>query len=53
MNCGDLASSRANLTINWRQYTLHTDLISELAAELVKSKVDVIYASGDAAIRAA
>ncbi len=42
-----------NLTIDWRQYTLHTDLISELAAELVKSKVDVIYASGDAAIRAA
>jgi putative tryptophan/tyrosine transport system substrate-binding protein len=36
-----------------RQYTLHTDLISEFAADLAKSKVDVIYASGDAAIRAA
>jgi putative ABC transport system substrate-binding protein len=42
-----------NLTIVWRQYTLHIDLISEFAAELVKSKVDVIYAAGDAAIRAA
>ena len=41
-----------NLTIVWRQYTLHVDLISEFAAELVKSKVDVIYAAGDAAIRA-
>jgi putative tryptophan/tyrosine transport system substrate-binding protein len=42
-----------NLTIEWRQYTLHIDLISEFAADLVKSKVDVIYAVGDAAIRAA
>jgi putative tryptophan/tyrosine transport system substrate-binding protein len=42
-----------NLTIVWRQYTLHVDLIPEIAAELVKSKVDVIYASGDAGIRAA
>jgi putative tryptophan/tyrosine transport system substrate-binding protein len=42
-----------NLTIDWRQYTLHIDLISELAADLVKAKVDVIYAVGDAAIRAA
>ena len=42
-----------NLTIDWRQYTLHIDLISEFAADLVKSKVDVIYAVGDAAIRAA
>jgi putative ABC transport system substrate-binding protein len=41
-----------NLTIDWRQYTLHIDLIPEIAAELVKSKVDVIYASGDG-IRAA
>jgi putative ABC transport system substrate-binding protein len=41
-----------NLTIDWRQYTLHVDQISEYAAELVNSKVDVIYASGDAAIRA-
>ena len=42
-----------NLTIVWRQYTLHIDLISEFATDLVKSKVDVIYAVGDAAIRAA
>ena len=34
-----------NLTIDWRVYAF--------AAELVKSKVDVIYASGDAGIRAA
>jgi putative tryptophan/tyrosine transport system substrate-binding protein len=37
-----------NLTIEWRVYALHIDLIPEFAAELVKSKVDVIYASGDA-----
>jgi putative ABC transport system substrate-binding protein len=37
-----------NLTIEWRAYGLHIDLIPEFAAELVKSKVDVIYASGDA-----
>jgi putative ABC transport system substrate-binding protein len=42
-----------NLTIEWRAYALHIDLIPEFAAELVKSKVDVIYAVGDAGIRAA
>jgi putative tryptophan/tyrosine transport system substrate-binding protein len=31
-----------NLTIEWRAYALHIDLIPEFAAELVKSKVDVI-----------
>jgi putative tryptophan/tyrosine transport system substrate-binding protein len=41
-----------NLTIYWREYQLHVDLISEFAADLVKAKVDVIYASGDAGIRA-
>jgi putative tryptophan/tyrosine transport system substrate-binding protein len=41
-----------NLTIEWRSYGSF-DLIPELAAEFVKSKVDVIYASGDAGIRAA
>jgi putative ABC transport system substrate-binding protein len=41
-----------NLTIDWRSYGLHIDRIPEFAAELVKSKVDVIYASGDA-VRAA
>ena len=42
-----------NLTIDWRSYALHIDLIPEFVAELVKSKVDIIYASGDAGIRAA
>ena len=37
-----------NLTIDWRVYALHIDLIPEFAAELVKAKVDVVYASGDA-----
>jgi putative ABC transport system substrate-binding protein len=41
-----------NLTIVWRSYGLHIDLAPEFAAELVKSKVDVIIASGDAGIRA-
>jgi putative ABC transport system substrate-binding protein len=41
-----------NLTIYWREYQLRVDLISEFAADLVKAKVDVIYASGDAGIRA-
>jgi putative ABC transport system substrate-binding protein len=41
-----------NLTVDWRVYGLHIDRIAEFAAELVKSKVDVIYASGDAGIRA-
>ena len=41
-----------NLTIDWRVYALHIDLIPEFAAELVRAKVDVIYASGDA-VRAA
>jgi putative ABC transport system substrate-binding protein len=42
-----------NLTIDWRQFSLHVDRIPEFAADLVRSKVDVIYATGDAAIRAA
>ena len=39
--------------IDWREYALRPDLISEFAADLVKARVDVIYASGDIAIRAA
>jgi len=35
-----------NLTVDWRAYALNIDLIPEFAADLVKSKVDVIYASG-------
>jgi putative tryptophan/tyrosine transport system substrate-binding protein len=42
-----------NLIIDWRSYGLHIERIPEFAAELVKSKVDVIYVSGDVGIRAA
>ena len=41
-----------NLTIEWREYALHVDLIPQFAAELVKSKGDVILVSGDTGIRA-
>jgi putative tryptophan/tyrosine transport system substrate-binding protein len=41
-----------NLTIEYRAYGLHLDLISEYAAELVKARVDVIVASGDETVRA-
>ncbi|MDR3420757.1 MAG: hypothetical protein P4L80_05880, partial [Xanthobacteraceae bacterium] len=42
-----------NLTIDFRDYRLHSDLISEYAAGLVKAQVDVIEAGGAVAIRAA
>jgi putative ABC transport system substrate-binding protein len=42
-----------NLTIDFRVFASHLDLISQYAAELVKAKSDVIYAGGGAAIRAA
>jgi putative tryptophan/tyrosine transport system substrate-binding protein len=43
-----------NLAVDYRAYGLHVDLISEYAAELVKARVDVIVAAGDAStIRAA
>jgi putative ABC transport system substrate-binding protein len=42
-----------NLTIDWRSYGQRIDLIPEFAAELVKAHVDVIYAAGVTAIRAA
>jgi putative tryptophan/tyrosine transport system substrate-binding protein len=41
-----------NLTIDYRAFTPHVDLISQYAAELVKAQPDVIYAGGGAAIRA-
>ena len=54
MNFGGLASSRAKTSpIDWRQYGPRIDLIPEFVAELVKAQVDVIYATGDLAIRAA
>src|SRR5262245_54770497 len=42
-----------NLTVEWLAYGAGTSLIPKFMAELVKSKVDVIYAAGDAGIRAA
>jgi putative tryptophan/tyrosine transport system substrate-binding protein len=42
-----------NLTIDPRGYGLRAEQFSEVAAELVKAKVDVIVAAGDGAIRAA
>jgi putative ABC transport system substrate-binding protein len=42
-----------NLVVDWHQYGSRTDMPSEIATELVKAKVDVIYAAGEAPIRAA
>jgi putative ABC transport system substrate-binding protein len=42
-----------NLTVEYRAYGLHVDLISQYAAELVKERVDVIVAAGVVAVRAA
>jgi putative ABC transport system substrate-binding protein len=41
-----------NLTVEFRQYGPHPDLISQYAAELVKAGVDVIATSGDETVRA-
>ena len=41
-----------NLTIYYRDFGPHVDLISEYAAELVKNRVDVIWGAGGAAVRA-
>ena len=41
-----------NLTIDYRAYAAHIDLISQYAAELVIAQPDVIYAAGDVAVRA-
>jgi putative ABC transport system substrate-binding protein len=42
-----------NLTVDWREYALQIDVVSEFAAELVKGHVDLIYAVGDVGTRAA
>jgi putative tryptophan/tyrosine transport system substrate-binding protein len=42
-----------NLTIDPRGYGLRAEQFPEVAAQLVKARVDVIVAAGDAAIRAA
>jgi len=41
-----------NLTIDFRAFTTHLDLISQYVAELVTAKPDVIYAGGGVAARA-
>jgi len=41
-----------NLTVEWRAYGEHFDLVSQYAAELVKARVDVIVTGGEEAIRA-
>ena len=41
-----------NLTVEYRAYGQHVDLIPQYAAELVKARVDVIVAAGDEAVRA-
>jgi len=41
-----------NLTIDYRAFAAHIDLISQYAAELVKAQPDVIYAASEAAIHA-
>jgi putative tryptophan/tyrosine transport system substrate-binding protein len=40
-----------NLTVEYRTYAQHVDLIPQYAAELVKARVDVIDASGDETVR--
>ena len=42
-----------NLTVEWRAYGLHPDLISQYAVELIEARVEVITVGGDLAIRAA
>jgi putative tryptophan/tyrosine transport system substrate-binding protein len=41
-----------NLTVEFRAYGLHPDLVSQYAAELINARVDVIAAGGEEAIRA-
>jgi putative ABC transport system substrate-binding protein len=41
-----------NLTIEWRSYGPHPDLISQYAGELVQARVDVIVSAGEATVHA-
>ena len=41
-----------NLTVEYRAWGLHPELISQYAAELINARVDVITAGGEEAIRA-
>jgi hypothetical protein len=38
-----------NLTVDWRAFGPNIDLIPEFISEVVKAKVDVLYATGDLA----
>jgi putative tryptophan/tyrosine transport system substrate-binding protein len=40
-----------NLTVEYRAFGQHVDLIPQYAAELVKAPVDLIVASGDETVR--
>jgi putative tryptophan/tyrosine transport system substrate-binding protein len=42
-----------NLTVEWRAFGQHVDLIPQYAAELVRAQPNVIYVGGGPAIRAA
>jgi putative tryptophan/tyrosine transport system substrate-binding protein len=42
-----------NLTVDWRAFGPNIDRIPEFVSELVKAQVDVLYVTGDLAIRAA
>jgi putative ABC transport system substrate-binding protein len=42
-----------NLTVEYRAYAQHVDLVPQYAAELVKARVDVITTAGEEAVRAA
>jgi putative tryptophan/tyrosine transport system substrate-binding protein len=41
-----------NLTVEYRAYGQHVDLITQYATELVTARVDVIATAGDEAVRA-
>jgi putative ABC transport system substrate-binding protein len=40
-----------NLTVEFRAFAQHVDLIPQYAAELVNARVDVVTASGDETVR--
>jgi ABC-type uncharacterized transport system substrate-binding protein len=42
-----------NLNVDWRGYGLRPEQFPDMAVELIKAKVDVIFCAGDVAIRAA
>ena len=41
-----------NLTVNYRVFQQHPELIPEYAAQLVKAEADVLFIGGGSAIRA-